>query len=92
MPQLVPVRVIFAFEVWVQTPHIVPPEHNRESSNFCLKKIYSWFSHACRDLLLISEQFSHKFVAFDFRHCRTAGKSVKQQSRVVTIEKKKKTY
>lgn len=54
--------------------------------------MYSWFSHACHDLLLISELFSYRFSAFNFRHRRrrTAGKSVKQQSRVVTIGKKKK--
>lgn len=53
-------------------------------------EMYSWFSHACHDGLLVSELFSYRFPAFDFRHCRrTAGKSAKQQSRVVTIETKK---
>lgn len=53
------------------------------------RKMYSWFSHACHDQLLVSELFSYRFSAFNFRHRRrTAGKSVKQQSRVVTIETK----
>lgn len=68
------------------------PSMQQRIKPLCLKrKMYSWFSHACHDRLLISELFSFRFSAFDFRHHRrTAGKSVKQQSRVVTIGKKKK--
>lgn len=56
------------------------------------RKMYSWFSHACHDGLLVSELFGFRLSAFDFRRRRRAAeKSVKQQSRVVTIETKKKT-
>jgi len=67
------------------------PQHTTENQTIMSKEKDAFMVFSCLPQLLISELFSYRFSAFDFRHCRrrTAGKSVKQQSRVVTIEKTK---
>lgn len=89
--------VIYVCATWVQTLQILTASGRRK-----IKPPFPidvWYIHAFCLLamiycLFLSELFSFRLAAFDFRHCRcrTAGKSVKQQSRVVTIVGEKNPY